>query len=422
MGKLKLLLIAGYFPPVRISVGSIRPWNLARCLIDLGWDVTVVTPKISIWDPKHLDNIDQVKKDIEEMGIKMIYTDQQLRCLAPWRYALPKGKLYWFFGGLLRVTARFLGVQNWFGWVPSALYACRKLQPDDVDVILATGAPFWGFEIAYRLSKRLKRPYVMDYRDLWTNNPWAPNDRKWVAKHEGKLLKKNAATIAVSPMSGELLSKKYNLTRKVRTITNGYDQIDVLNVQEKLFSHFSIIFAGMLLPPRLTLSPLLKALEGLKKKDVNYWKFHYFGPSGEKVNQEIIDFDLGENMVLHGNIPRKDVLTYIKGASLNVVLSSNTKIPTMEEKGVIPGKIYELIGMGASILSIVPEGSAVERILNEVGIESFSPDDIKGIQNYIIEYMNGRKDKIINKDKYVWENLAEKFDIVLRDIIENHDS
>ena len=154
----KLLLIAGYFPPVRISTGSIRPWNLARCLIDLGWDVTVLTPKISIWDSKNLDDIERTLENIDKIGIKIIYTNHQLKCLAPARYKLPEGKIYWFFGGVLRVISRFSGIQNWFGWVPSALYACRKLRSSDVDVILATGAPFWGFEIAYRLSKKLKKP------------------------------------------------------------------------------------------------------------------------------------------------------------------------------------------------------------------------------------------------------------------------
>lgn len=413
----KLLLLAGYFPPVRISSGSIRPWNLARCLIDLGWDVTVVTPKISIWDPSNLDNVECIKKDIEKMGIRMIYTDHLLKCLAPWRYKLPQGKLFWFFGGVLRVVTRSLGIQNWIGWVPSALHACRKLKPADVDVILATGAPFWGFEIAYCLSKRLRKPYVMDYRDLWTDNPWNPVDKKWVASQEKKLLQNSSAVTIVSPISGIVLGQKYNFNEKIFTITNGYDINDVRNVQAKEFDHFSIVFAGSLISARNTMATLFKALKVVKEKTPRSWKFYYFGPDDDIVNKEVAEWRLQEESIVHGNTPRNQVLAYQKVASLNIVLSSNASTPTLEDLGVIPGKIFELIGLKACILPIVPKGSAVESVMSDVGVKCFGHNEIDEIADFIVQCMNGYSMTIVNEDKYSWEELAKKFDQLLKNII-----
>lgn len=415
----KLLLIAGYFPPVRISSGSIRPWNLARCLINFGWDVTVVTPKISIWDLENLDDVENTKKMIDAMGLKMIYTNHQLKCLAPWRYKLPQGKIYWFLGGILRVATRFLGIQNWVGWVPSALHACRELKPSDVDVILATGAPFWGFEIAYQLSNRLNKPYIMDYRDLWTDNPWNPVTKRWVVEHERKLLNKSAAITIVSPISGAVLSEKYKVADKTHTITNGYAKNDVQNLLAKPFDHFSIIFAGSLISAKMTLSSLFRVLRIVKenKEKLVKWKFHYFGPNIDVVNKEIDEWGLQQESVVHGNCPRIEVLSYLKGASLNVVLSSDGGASTIEDKGVIPGKIFELIGMEASILSIVPKGSAVETVLREVGVESFSHDETEKIANFIIRCMNGSGDVIANKEKYSWEELSKDFNSLLRSTI-----
>lgn len=417
--KPKLLLIAGYFPPVRISSGSIRPWNLARCLIDLGWEVTVVTPKISIWDPKNLDNVENVKQDIERIGIKMIYTSHLLKCLAPWRYDLPKGKISWFFGGILRRLTRFLGIQNWVGWVPSALKACKDLKSDDVDIILATGAPFWGFEIAYRLSIRLKKPYVMDYRDLWTDNPWNPVDKKWVANQEKKLLQNSSAVTIVSPISGMVLGNKYDVNEKISTITNGYDINDVQIIEAKVLDHFSIIFAGMLIPPKLTLSPLYEVLNLLKqnKEIKRNWKFHYFGPNSVEVKKEVFNLGLQNESIIHGNISRKELLPYLKGASLNVVLSSNSHTPTMEDRGVIPGKVFELIGMKASILPIVPKGSAVESVMSDVGMKCFDHNEIDEITDFIIKCMNGYHTNIVNEEKYSWEELAKKFNQLFQKII-----
>lgn len=417
----KLLLIAGYYPPVRISAGSIRPWSLTRYLIDLGWEVTVVTPKISIWNPRNLDGVENVAVEIQKIGIKMIYTDHLLKCLAPARYKIPQGKVYWFFGGLLRVATRRLGVQNWVGWVPSALYACRNMKPNDVDVIVATGAPFWGFEVAYRLSKKINRPYVMDYRDLWTDNPWNRVSQKWVSQHERRLLQYSTAITIVSPISGEVLAKKYNVGNKIHTITNGYDAKDVTNVQKKSYDHFSIVFAGSLISAKNTLSPLFKALNDLKRRrnDAINWKFHYFGPNTEVVNNEVVQWNIEEESIIHGNCPRDEVLQYSKGASLNVILSSDGNSLTIEDKGVIPGKVFELIGLEASILPIVPKGSAIESVLKEVGVEAFSHEETDKISNFIIECMNGREVKIINQEMYSWDKLSKQFDLLLKDCILN---
>lgn len=414
------MLIAGYFPPVRISTGSIRPWNLARCLIDLGWKVTVVTPKISIWDPKNLDNVTEVEKEIKKSGIQVIYTGHILKCLAPTRYKLPQGRIFWFFGGILRVVTRCLGIQNWVGWVPSAIKACQLIKTDDVDIILATGAPFWGFEIAYRLSKQLKKPYIMDYRDLWTDNPWNPIHKKWVINQERRLLQSSAAVTIVSPISGKVLGNKYNVKDKVFTITNGYDKGHVESIEKFKWDHFAIIFAGMLIPPGLTLTPLFQALKLINKKQsyAGNWKFHYFGPNYELVKKEVIHWGLENTTVVHGNIPRKEMLSYQKGASLNIILSSNSDSPSLEEMGVIPGKAFELIGMKAALLPIVPKGSAVENILIEVGVMCFDHKETEQIANFIISCMNGHHPNLVGGEKYSWTELSKKFDQLLRSKID----
>ncbi len=416
---LKLLLIAGYFPPVRISTGSIRPWNISRCFIDLGWDVAVVTPKISVWDPKNLDDVENKQKILKESGIRMIYTGHQLKCLAPWRYRIPQSGPYYYAGGVLRVITRKLGVQNWAGWVPSALYSCRKLKPDDVDIIFATGAPFWGFEIAYQLSRRLNKPYVMDYRDLWTNDPWNPSSANWVTNQERRLINRSSAVTSVSQLSGMALSQKYHLVDKVYTITNGYDNDDLEKVECKEFDHFAIIVAGSLMPPLRTLSPLLKVLKSLANlpSPAKEWRFHYLGPNSDLAQEEVAKFGLENKSSIHGNLPRKDALSFIKGASLNVVLSVNKEEPTLEEQGVIPGKIYELIGLGAKILPIVAKGSGVEIIMRDVGIQSFAPNQTNEILEYILECMQGRSEIIRNADKYSWTSLSLELDRLLRSII-----
>lgn len=413
----KLLLIAGYFPPVRISSGSIRAWNLARYLTELGWEVTIVTPKISVWDSKNLDNVENVKAEIQEIGIKMVYTNHLLTCLAPWRYMPSNNKILWFFGGILRRMTRFLGIQNWVGWVPSALHACRHLKNDDVDVILASGAPFWGFEIAYRLSKRLKKPFVMDYRDLWTDNPFSPENHKWISKLENKLVEHSSAITVVSPISGMILGQKYNTERKIFAITNGYDQDEIRMIEPIELDPFAIIYAGSLHPPRRTLEPLFQALQIVQQTTSVPWKFHYFGPNSSEAEQELEKWGLSDHAKIHGNTPRKEVLAYQKGAMLNVIITSSAKSLTFEDKGVIPGKVFELIGMKASILPIVIRGSSIEDVLHDVGYPCFEESDQNGIAEFVIENMRGYSIQNSNPEKYSWKELSNEFDQILRNLI-----
>lgn len=418
--KPQLLLIAGYFPPVKISTGSIRPWNLTKQLIKLGWDVTVVTPKISIWDQRHVDNSSGYVEEIEDINLNMIYTDHSYQFLAPERYNCEKSRLAWFLGGCCRVIARKIGLQNWYGWLPSALQSCRSLQQSDVDVILATGAPFIGFEIAYHLGKRLNRPYVMDYRDLWTNNPWKPNKKRWVIEQERKLLNNCAAITLVSPVSAIALNRKFGFLEKSYVITNGYDPDHINRIFSRQYDHFSIVFAGSLIPPKLTLAPLLAALKYIKDLTLPSptWRFHYFGPNTDWVHHEISNWCLEDVTVIHSNLPREEVLTYVKGSNLAVVISSNSENATLEELGVIPAKIFEIIGLGVPILSIVPHGSAVETIVVDVGNGgSFASHETFEIAHFVIDCMNGKTNDQQNRDKYSWSNLAKSFDNLLRQII-----
>ena len=203
------------------------------------------------------------------------------------------------------------------------------------------------------------------------------------------------------------------------TITNGYNESDFLNISPKKLKDFSIVYAGMLITPKMTLNPLFRSLTLLMEKYPSFksWTFYYFGPNSEIVRKEVERFNLSRYAKILGPVTRQEVLAFCKSASLNVVVSANSDSPSEEDKGVIPGKIYELIGLDASILPILHEDSSAAKILQEVGIASYNPNDINGISNRIMEVMNGKKTNTVNKDIYSWNSLSIQFDTLLRSLI-----
>lgn len=168
----------------------------------------------------------------------------------------------------------------------------------------------------------------------------------------------------------------------------------------------------------MTLSSLFKVLKSIEKRtDTPDWKFHYFGPNVEEVRKEVHDFGLENKSMIHGNLPRKDVLDREKGASLNIVMSSDAYSRSTEDLGVIPGKIFELIGLDANILPIVPKNSAIEKIMESIGVKSFSHGESDQIEEFIVDCMFGCQNRGVGKEKYSWEVLSREFDQVLQLVI-----
>ena len=124
---------------------------------------------------------------------------------------------------MCRRIARYLNVEREIGWYKTAQLALASLTPDDVDVILATGSPFLAFRLAQELSEKLGRPYVMDYRDLWTGNlHLARTARASTIRAEARLLAGSAAVTVVSPSWGEILDQEFGVRAKLHIVSNGY--------------------------------------------------------------------------------------------------------------------------------------------------------------------------------------------------------
>src|SRR5262249_48201560 len=133
------------------------------------WDVTVVTPDPSLW--RYADGPEKVLAQLQDEGIRCIWTGHRWRCLSPDHLKCWNNGLGWVAGGVCRKIARHFNFDSEVGWIKAAEQCCAKLRPADVDVILASGPPFAAFSLAKRLADRLGRPYVLDYRDTWTVDP-----------------------------------------------------------------------------------------------------------------------------------------------------------------------------------------------------------------------------------------------------------
>ena len=397
---------------------------MAMYLTRLGWDVTVVTP-----DPSILRNVEDIEKastEVDHAGIKRILTGHGWRCLAPNNLKCWNKNLGWFAGKVFRTGARKLGIDPHIGWIKAAEQACSALTANDVDVILATGSPFAAFSLAKRLSERLGRPYVLDYRDPWTGNPHHGRLPSPAAtQREADLLRGCAAVTIVSPSWGCALDRRFGVGPKLHVVTNGYDSGEMAAVKPYDFGHCAFVYTGIFYPPKRTISPFLAALKLLKESlngngngNGNDWYFHYYGVDENYIRQEADRFELSDRMVCHGRVPRGEALSAVKGARLALVITSVAEEQTLEDKGIVTGKIFEAIGLATPVLLIAPEGSDASAIAKPTGlVTSFAGTQIQGMVSFLKNVVYGQAPQHKNIESCSWTTISKDLDVLLRGVV-----
>jgi glycosyltransferase involved in cell wall biosynthesis len=415
----KLLLLAYYFPPVQ-TIGAVRTGYMARYLNRLGWEVTVVTPHSNVW--RNADDSEKISIELDAVGIHRILTGHRWRCLLPTHLKCWDQNGGWVAGGICRTIARHLGVDMHIGWIKEAERACSKLSPKDVDVILASGSPFVGFRLARSLSDRLRRPYVLDYRDPWTQSRFFDRPpRPETVREEASLLEGCAAVTIASPSWREDLDRRYGVGEKVQVVTNGYDPDEMASVIPYDFGHCAIVYTGTFYHPKIIISPFLAALKCLKESpnETNKkWYFHYYGVQEDYVRQQAAHYGLTDRIVLHGRVPRREALSAVKGANLALVISSIHEQSQLIDKGIIPGKIFEAIGFGTPVLLISPFGSDTRALVAPTGlVKSFTGGETQGMVSFLREVVSGQASQSMNIESCSWTTISKKLDVILQGVV-----
>jgi len=416
--KPRLLFLAHGFPPIT-TIGSVRAYNMAKWLTRRDWEVTVVTPYESVW--VKAEGALDLHEELSRQGVRCLRTGHRWRSLLPIQLERRKWGIVRILSGVNRRIASSRGIEREAGWIPDATKACAGLTPDDVDLILASGPPFASFGLAKRLGERLGRPYVLDYRDLWTGNPHAARSAsRTIIEREREILATSAAAIGVSPSLRQSLREQFGLPNPVYVVTNGFDPEELSRIPKNEFGHFAIVYAGVFYPPKRGVEPLMAALHRLHSHaPTTRWAFHYYGYQGDYVSGAAQAFDIAHRVVLHGSVARADALSAVKGANLAVVISSVYEQGSLQDRGIVTGKVFDAIGVGTPLLVIAPSLSDLEDVVALTGRgKRFAGTEIDRIAGFLRDAMNGDIPRASNPDPFNWANIGVKLDGVLREVVD----
>jgi glycosyltransferase involved in cell wall biosynthesis len=428
--KPRLLFLAYFFPPAKV-MASVRSSNIAKWLTRYGWEVTVVTPRGSVW--RRFEDDTEAERELAQGGSRCLRTPYRWRFLTPWYTAASFEKGRWLttrVAGRLAAWAR--GAAGWLkipleiGWVLEAEKACAQLSSDEVDLVLATGTPFASFALARRVARRLRRPYVLDYRDLCSDYPYPERrPRQLKLETERKVLSECTAATVVSPSMVRVIASRFKLGSKLHLISNGYDAEALSKVPPHAFGHFGIVYAGSFHPPIRVATPVMAALARLKERGSapKEWAFHYYGPHTAHVREAAEKFGLEDRVVLHGIVSRQEALSAVRGAGMAVVIASVASTGSPAVKGVLTGKIFEAIGLKTPLWVIAPAGSDLEEVLRVAGRgRRFSGDEIEAMASYLEDAMAGRTPPPGRSEVFDWARIGADLDRLLRGVLDGASS
>lgn len=273
------------------------------------------------------------------------------------------------------------------------------------DVVCATGGPWTSLVIGKRLANRFNVPFVADFRDPWSRNPFFQFPSNYLRTKSKKLEHSVCAAASYVIANTEELQSKLiedypELKDRSVTITNGFrkeqfkasggdldSKMIGVPIQQPYHSngvelcHFGTLYA------RRTPMVLLQSLAELFCESKIYsgqLRLRFVGGWG--LNDVRIE-DLAQKLEEKGFLIREPPVSHnqclqqmIKADAL-LVLQPGSKLQ-------IPGKIYEYLATGRPILAIGDHG-ATSNLMNKYQLGYFCQNDVHSIKDLFVKLVHG---------------------------------
>ena len=428
MKQKKILIISYYWPPAG-GPGVQRWLKFVKYLPDFGWEPTVFIPE----NPSYPIVDETLQKDVPK-NLKMIKT----KIWEPYQLAEKFGKdnkkfkagqfdvgenQSWKAKLSIFVRGNFFIPDARVFWVkPSVEFLEKYLKVNHYDVLVTTGPPHSLHLIGLNLKKKLPDlKWIADFRDPWTEISYYKHlkltkiaDKKH-RKLESEVFKNADITLATSYTDAENFRKK---GANAFCITNGFDvdastTLSMTEENSKTLplsnstTKFTLSYIGVLEQLR---NPeiLWETLNDLVQENADFkndFELKFVGRLDDKILQKIESSALKNNLTNLGYQTHDVALKHMQDSTVLLM----TNFPQESSKGIIPGKIFEYLATGKTILSFGPKDADVEKILNETKAgKHFGYDEKENLKKFFLESYQNWKLGTLNQNAENIEQFSRK--------------
>ncbi|MBC7884007.1 MAG: glycosyltransferase [Saprospiraceae bacterium] len=286
----------------------------------------------------------------------------------------------WIRGNFFIPDARSLWIN------PSAKYLLKYLNLNPVDALISSGPPHSCHLIAEQIKKSTGTPWIVDYRDPWTQIDYFDDLRlTGFAKRKHLSLEKrilNACDLIITV--GKTMAKDLAKFTKQRTevITNGFDEADRLTDTIQLDTAFTITYIGIMNDSRNP-EVLWEAMNRLKMEDhplINDIRINLVGKPESVIAESVRKYKLDELVHFIGYVPHAEAIKYQNTAQILLLMINKTT----NNKSILTGKIFEYLASGRPVLCIGPkDGDASDIIMKANAGIVLDYDDVEGLVDYL---------------------------------------
>lgn len=372
----RVLFVAYHFPP-DAEIGSVRPYQFARHLPELGfepWVLTVRPEFAESFDPSfRVEGIpdEHVIRTSKERTARDVVLDWRRRARPASSTPRPESESHANSSGAtpsrrrLREETRDGGLallafpDKHIGWRRPAVRAAQGLMSKvRFDAVVSSSPPAVTHFIARALARRHRVPWVMDFRDPWSGHANRGDLAAILGFLQLRLFRRHAGRCDAIVANTERLRASLTaaLGRPPRNlcIPNGFDRSLAASgagaPQGFAMGYFGQIMGGR--DPR----PFLRGLRlwidrGGPRSEV---RVRFVGSGFEAAQRSAAELELLAHIRFEAPVPRHRVPDLL--AQQYVLLLIATHQPLQ-----LPGKVYEYLAAGRRILAITePDGATAD--------------------------------------------------------------
>jgi glycosyltransferase involved in cell wall biosynthesis len=411
----KALLISYRFPP-QSGGGVQRTLKFTKYLREFGWEPVVQTARNPFWplrDDSLLEDVPPGVRVYRTPSFEFERLEQRLAQLAGKDKKQGRGPAHGGGAGPARargqsgggvldrirgaVHRRLLVPDAQIAWLPGALAHSLKIaRREGIRLVYTTSPPNSVQILGGLVARLLRRPWVADFRDPWTDGPRrqqayvnnATRERieraaeRWIVRRADRVL------VSAEPLRARFLAKYPFLSPdKVEVLTNGFDPSDFDASEDAARDlepgGFQVSGAGNI-EAMFDARPLFRALAGAMAAEPRLAEdlhVNLIGARKGKYDADIRELGLTGRVRYIGWVPHAQSLRYLGQSDVLLMCQLPHEGGGGEKLSV---KFFEYLYLRKPILCLSVPGLTAD-LLGESGLGTVvHPDDVEGIKNAVL--------------------------------------
>ena len=401
---IKVLFLSYAYPPVS-AVGGLRVSRLCRHLPDYGITPVVLTVEQPLQEGSNSTMPLTSEVRIEKAGLLMTPLDlyrrwsirrrpSQLSSEGSSRSDIPRSKTF-----VRRHLLALLQIPDmYWGWYwPTIRISKRLLEREQFSAILSSGPPWTCHLIARHIKKKYRLPWIADFRDAWTLDPWRfQNEPRW-RKNIDRWLESSCLRYAdlvvctTDAIRNRFVAANPALrSSKFVTLTNGVDESiprpisPMPRADKRLLLHLGSLYGGS---RRIdTFCQAIVDLVSAGKLDPTSLTVLFLGVEGSLSEISSMAARIAPDLVQKGLLEFRPRVSWSEGQQ--VMMQANTLLIFQGDHNLsVPAKFFEYLQTGKPILAIVNKGALSDIMEGTASGLWVEPDNATEIAKKLLEIL-----------------------------------